>query len=178
MDCIGKALDNSQSYRLNSRIIVVTQRSWKGASHYGCVGTFFPTLKKGLAWKQWAQERKLRASVSRSRTRSFSHPNTSKRLLRSLRRVINPKRLCVCVGFFNHLTLLTGASNDGFLLHTQKTLFRLSRVLLDLQECILSGAIKFVSVRSSQGNLSLFEIIRAPVELSRKLQMQFNVLRK
>lgn len=93
MDCIGKTLGNSQSYRLSSRISVVTQRTWQGASHYGCVGTFFPTLKKGLAWKQWAQERKLRAGVSRSRARSFS------RLLRSLRRVINPKRLCVC-GFF------------------------------------------------------------------------------
>ena len=34
----------------------------------------------------------------------------------------------------------------------------LSRVLLDLYKCILSGAIKFVFVRSSYGNLSLFEI--------------------
>ena len=29
-----------------------------------------------------------------------------------------------------------GAPNDGFLLHTLKTLFRLSRVLLDLKKCI------------------------------------------
>ena len=59
----------------------------------------------------------------------------------------------------------SGAPNDGLLLHKSKTLFRLPRVLLDLQKCILSGAIKFGSVLSSQGNLSLFEIIslRAPV---------------
>ena len=50
MDCIGKTLGN-RSYRLSSRISVVTQRSWQGAPHYGCVGTFFPTLRKGLAWK-------------------------------------------------------------------------------------------------------------------------------
>ena len=37
---------------------------------------------------------------------------------------------------------------------------------------------RFVSVRSSQGNLSLFEIARASVLFSRKFQMQFNVLRK
>ena len=43
----------------------------------------------------------------------------------------------------------SGAPNDGFFLNTSKTLFRLSRVLLDLQRCILSGAIKLVSVRSS-----------------------------
>lgn len=30
----------------------------------------------------------------------FAHPNTSKRLLRGLRRVINPKRSCVCRFFF------------------------------------------------------------------------------
>ena len=43
----------------------------------------------------------------------------------------------------------TGAPNDGFLLNTLKTLFRLSSVLLDLYKSILSGAVKFVSVRSS-----------------------------
>ena len=48
--------------------------------------------------------------------------------------------------------------NDDFLLNTLKIL-RLS---------ILSGAIKFVSVRLSYGNLSLFEIIRASVLFSRK----------
>ena len=37
-----------------------------------------------------------------------------------------------------------GATNDGFLLNKSiETLFRLSRVLLDLNKCILSGAIKF-----------------------------------
>ena len=57
--------------------------------------------------------------------------------------------------------VLSGALNDGFLLNTLKTLFRLSRALLDIYKCILRGARKFVSVRSSQGNLSLFEITRA-----------------
>ena len=37
---------------------------------------------------------------------------------------------------------LTGAQNDGFFLNTLKTLLRLSRVLLDLWKCILSGAKK------------------------------------
>ena len=75
-------------------------------------------------------------------------------------------------------TLSTGAPNDRFLLNALKTLFSVPRVLLDLQKCILSGAIKFVSVRSSQGNLSLFEITRASVLFSRQFQMQFNALRK
>ena len=44
----------------------------------------------------------------------------------------------------------------------------LSRVLLDLYKCILSGAIKFVFVRSSYGNLSLFEIERASLLFFRK----------
>ena len=43
---------------------------------------------------------------------------------------------------------------------------------------ILIGAIKFISVRSSQGNLSLFEITRALLLFSRKFQMQFKGLRK
>ena len=45
-----------------------------------------------------------------------------------------------------------------FLLNALKSLFRLSRVLLDLYKCVLSSAIKFVSVPSSVGNLRLFEI--------------------
>ena len=65
----------------------------------------------------------------------------------------------------------SGAPNDAFLQNTLKTLFRLSRVLLDLQKCILSGATKFLSVRSSQGNLSLFEITRASVLFFRKFQV-------
>ena len=47
------------------------------------------------------------------------------------------------------LLTVSGAPNDGFLLNTLRTLFRLSRVLLDLYKSILSGAIKFVSVQSS-----------------------------
>ena len=42
----------------------------------------------------------------------------------------------------------TGAPNDDFLLNTLKTLFRLSRVVLDLKKYILSGGIKLDSVRS------------------------------
>ena len=72
----------------------------------------------------------------------------------------------------------TGAPNDGFLLNTLKTPFRLSRALLDIQRCILSGAINFATVRSSQGILSLFEITRASVLFSRKFYVQLNVLRK
>ena len=73
---------------------------------------------------------------------------------------------------------ILGGPNDRFLLNALKTLFSVPRVLLDLQKCILSGAIKFVSVRSSQGNLSLLEITRASELFSRKFQMQFNALRK
>ena len=74
----------------------------------------------------------------------------------------------------------SGAPNDSFLPHSLKTLFTLSRVFLDLQKCILSGAIKFVSVRSSQRNLSmsLFEITRASVLFSLKFQTQLSALRK
>ena len=57
----------------------------------------------------------------------------------------------------------TGAPNDGFPLNALKTLARLSRVLSDLQKCILSCAKKFLSVRSSLGILSLFEIKRTSV---------------
>ena len=60
--------------------------------------------------------------------------------------------------------ILLGAPNDDFLLNTLITLFSLSTILLDFQKCILSGAIKFVSVRSSQGSLTLFEITRAYYE--------------
>ena len=44
---------------------------------------------------------------------------------------------------------------------------------IQIQKCILSGAKKFIPVRSSQGNLSLFEITRASVSFSRKFQLQF-----
>ena len=49
----------------------------------------------------------------------------------------------------NVLMVITGAPNDGFLLNTLKTLFRLSRVLWISRNDILSCAIKFVSVGSS-----------------------------
>ena len=45
----------------------------------------------------------------------------------------------------------SGTTNVGFLLNASKTIFRVSRVLLDPYEYILSGAIKFVFVRSSKG---------------------------
>ena len=62
-----------------------------------------------------------------------------------------------------------------FALTTLKPLFRLSRALLYIQKCILSSAIKFVSVRSYQGNLSLFEITRALVFIfSRQFQLQLH----
>ena len=43
----------------------------------------------------------------------------------------------------------TREPNDSVVLNVLKTLFRLSRILLDLQKYILSGAIKFTSVRLS-----------------------------
>ena len=70
-------------------------------------------------------------------------------------------------------TLVRGTNT----LNTLKSLLRLFRVLLDLQKCILSGAINVLSVRSSQGNSSLFEITRASVLFSRTFQIQFNVFR-
>ena len=65
--------------------------------------------------------------------------------------------------------LISGAPKDGFLPNALKTHFRLSRVLLDLYRCILSGDLKFVSVR-------LFEIARASIAISRKFQTQFRDL--
>ena len=49
----------------------------------------------------------------------------------------------------NWLLIASEAPNDDFLLNILKAFLRLSRVLLDLEKCILSGAKKFVSVRSS-----------------------------
>ena len=51
--------------------------------------------------------------------------------------------------FYIRQPFCSGAPNDGFLLNALKTLFWLSRVLLDLLKCILREAVKFVSVRSS-----------------------------
>ena len=50
----------------------------------------------------------------------------------------------------------TGVINNGLLLNTLKTLFKLSRILLDLKKCILSGTIKFLSVWLSLANLRSF----------------------
>ena len=54
----------------------------------------------------------------------------------------------------------TGATNNGLLPNTLKTLFKLSRVLLDLKKCTLSGTIKFLSVWSSLANLRSFQNLR------------------
>ena len=72
------------------------------------------------------------------------------------------------------IVYFTEAANDGFPLNKFKTLFRLSRELLDQLRCVLSGVVEFVSVWSFQGNLSLFEIIRASVLFSPKFQMQIS----
>ena len=49
----------------------------------------------------------------------------------------------------------TEATNNGLFLNTLKTLFELSRVLLD-KKCILSGTTKFLSVLSSLANWRSF----------------------
>ena len=41
----------------------------------------------------------------------------------------------------------TGAPNDGFLKYIENTFLAIHKVLLALYKCILSGGIKFVSVR-------------------------------
>ena len=60
----------------------------------------------------------------------------------------------------------------------ENTFQSVPRILLDLQKSILSGTIKFVSVRSSQGNLSLFKITRASALFSRKFQRQFEAIQR
>ena len=62
--------------------------------------------------------------------------------------------------------------------YVENTIQAIQKLLLDLWKCIRCGATKFLSVRSSQGNLSLFEITRASVLFFRKFQVQFNALRK
>ena len=54
----------------------------------------------------------------------------------------------------------TGVINNGLLPITLKTLFKLSRVLLDLKKCTLSGTIKFLSVWSSLANLRSVQNLR------------------
>ena len=58
-----------------------------------------------------------------------------------------------------HVDLKAGAPNDGFLLNTN-TFYYPEYLQISRNAC---GAIKFVSARSSKGNLSLFEIARASV---------------
>ena len=71
--------------------------------------------------------------------------------------------------------LYRGAPKDDFLLNT----LRLKTFLGYPEYCILCRAMKIcVSVRSSYGNLNLFEITRASVLLSRKFKRQFNALTK
>ena len=53
----------------------------------------------------------------------------------------------------------TEATNNGLFLNTLKTLFELSRVLLD-KKCILSGTTKFLSVLSSLANCRSFQNLR------------------
>ena len=74
--------------------------------------------------------------------------------------------------------LLSGAPNDGFLLNAFKSLFRLSRVLLNLKKCIINGAVNFVSVRSILGGLEAFRNCKGAVLFYRKVYMQWNILRK
>ena len=77
-------------------------------------------------------------------------PSLSQRLDPALREV--PLRTD-----FNPLLFhIPGAPKDGLLLNALKTLFRLSRVLLDLWKYILISAIKFISVRSSWVQLESF----------------------
>ena len=67
------------------------------------------------------------------------------------------------------LTLYTsGAPNDSFLSDPLKRYFKLSGVPLKLCRFILGRAIIFLSVRSFQGNLNLFEITRVSLSISRK----------
>ena len=67
-----------------------------------------------------------------------------------------------------------GIQRRFFRVKTLKALFMLSRVPLDLLKCILSGAINFVSVRSSYESSSFSEITRASVLFSRNLRCNLN----
>ena len=61
-------------------------------------------------------------------------------LLRQNQRYILDRVICFWQGIVMHWKLNTRAPNDVFLINTLKSLFRLSRVLLDLDRCILSDA--------------------------------------
>ena len=86
-------------------------------------------------------------------------------------------RRCLSSLFFDGNTLSYIRSRHSTtvssLVNTLQILSELSRVLLDRQKCILTGAIKFLSVRQSLGNQNLFDITRVSALFSRKLQMQF-----
>ena len=58
---------------------------------------------------------------------------------------------------------LSGAPNDGFLLNTFDNTFWLSRALLDLYKCILSGAVKIFIFSIIPGELESFQITRVSV---------------
>ena len=78
-----------------------------------------------------------------------------------------------------HPNTQTGASNDSFLLNTLKTLFRLSRVVLDLSEKHCKWRYKICICSVILGELESFRnYIRSWVLFSRKCLMQFDVLRK
>ena len=64
-------------------------------------------------------------------------------------------------GILQKCALAAGTPNDGFLLKTLKAHFWLSRVILYLYKCILSGTIKFLSVGSSSGTWVFSKITRA-----------------
>ena len=88
------------------------------------------------------------------------------------------RRRCLSSLFFDGNTLSYIRSRHSTTVsssvNTLQILSELSRVLLDRQKCIiLTGALKFESVRQSLGNQNLFEITRASKLFSRKLQMQF-----
>ena len=95
---------------------------------------------------------------------AFTGKNQNRRRMKITARV--SKAIVVPLYARNVLMVITGAPNDGFLLNTLKTLFRLSRVLWISRNDILSCAIKFVSVRSSSGNVSVLKITRASVLFS------------
>ena len=91
------------------------------------------------------------------------------RFERSLRRTRSSEMVCLYLprklreSRSDLFSSIFSGTHDGFLPNAQKTLFRQCRVL-----CILSALKKFMSVRSSQGNLSLFEITKASVLFSGK----------
>ena len=68
------------------------------------------------------------------------------------------------------------ALNDDFLLNALKTLFRLSRVLLDLQKCFVRGATKFVSCSVILGEVESYRNYKGFSSIFPKIQMHIEVL--